>query len=241
MEAWGSVGNKGVAFGAPRYKERGAEVALSIKPELLAPAGNETCLHAAVSAGADAVYLGLDEFNARRNADNFTLETLPGVCEYAHLRGVSIYVTMNIEILPSEFQRAIDLARGVGLDRGHADHENGDAGDRFHGEPAQLAVVETVTAQLCLVVIGLGHVNMIDKKTDGDERRQAGDQGGEKESVGGSKSRHARHPRELLAVIPDRPWNALDIGGPVAQDDGRRAEIVDQQAHGEEDQHHRAV
>ena len=113
MEAWGSVGNKGVAFGAPRYKERGAEVALSIKPELLAPAGNETCLHAAVSAGADAVYLGLDEFNARRNADNFTLETLPGVCEYAHLRGVSIYVTMNIEILPSEFQRAIDLARGV--------------------------------------------------------------------------------------------------------------------------------
>ena len=59
------------------------------------------------------MYLGLDEFNARRNADNFTLETLPGVCEYAHLRGVSIYVTMNIEILPSEFQRAVDLARGV--------------------------------------------------------------------------------------------------------------------------------
>lgn len=88
-------------------------MALSIKPELLAPAGNETCLHAAVSAGADAVYLGLDEFNARRNADNFTLETLPGVCEYAHLRGVSIYVTMNIEILPSEFQRAVELARGV--------------------------------------------------------------------------------------------------------------------------------
>ena len=88
-------------------------MALSIKPELLAPAGNETCLHAAVSAGADAVYLGLDEFNARRNADNFTLETLPSVCEYAHLRGVSIYVTMNIEILPSEFQRAVELARGV--------------------------------------------------------------------------------------------------------------------------------
>ena len=93
--------------------ERGAEVTLSTKPELLAPAGNETCLHAAVSAGADAVYLGLDEFNARRNADNFTLETLPGVCEYAHLRGVSIYVTMNIEILPSEFQHAVELARGI--------------------------------------------------------------------------------------------------------------------------------
>ena len=70
-------------------------------------------MHAAVTAGADAVYLGLDEFNARRNADNFTLETLPSVCEYAHLRGASIYVTMNIEILPSEFERAIEMARGV--------------------------------------------------------------------------------------------------------------------------------
>ena len=83
------------------------------KPELLAPAGNEVCLRAAVSAGADAVYLGLDEFNARRNADNFTLETLPAACEYAHLRGASIYVTMNIEILPSEFDRAVKLARGI--------------------------------------------------------------------------------------------------------------------------------
>ena len=57
--------------------------------ELLAPAGNLECLHAAVAAGADAVYLGLDEFNARRNADNFTLETLASACEYAHLRGTT--------------------------------------------------------------------------------------------------------------------------------------------------------
>ena len=78
--------------------------------ELLAPAGNLECLHAAVAAGADAVYLGLDEFNARRNADNFTLETLASACEYAHLRGTKIYVTMNIEILPSELGRAIDTA-----------------------------------------------------------------------------------------------------------------------------------
>ena len=41
--------------------------------ELLAPAGSMTCLHAAVAAGADAVYLGCDAFNARRSADNFTL------------------------------------------------------------------------------------------------------------------------------------------------------------------------
>jgi len=45
-------------------------------PELLAPAGSMECLHAAVCAGADAVYLGLGEFNARRNADNFTLDDL---------------------------------------------------------------------------------------------------------------------------------------------------------------------
>ena len=80
-------------------------------PELLAPAGNMTCLHAAVTAGADAVYLGLDEFNARRNADNFTLENLAVACEYAHLRGVRIYVTMNVEILPSELSRAVETVR----------------------------------------------------------------------------------------------------------------------------------
>ena len=83
---------------------------LSAKPELLAPAGNMECLHAAVTAGADAVYLGLGEFNARRNAENFTLETLAEACDYAHLRGVSIYVTMNIEILPDEIVRAVDRA-----------------------------------------------------------------------------------------------------------------------------------
>ena len=42
--------------------------------ELLAPAGNAAALHAAVTAGADAVYLGLESFNARQGADNFTLE-----------------------------------------------------------------------------------------------------------------------------------------------------------------------
>lgn len=81
------------------------------KPELLAPAGTMECLHAAVCAGADAVYLGLDEFNARRNAGNFTLERFAEACEYAHLRGVRLYVTLNVEILPSELERALDLAR----------------------------------------------------------------------------------------------------------------------------------
>lgn len=75
--------------------------------ELLAPAGTPECLRAAVRAGADAVYLGLEEFNARRNADNFTLETLAETCDYAHLRGVAVYVTMNVEILPGELDRAV--------------------------------------------------------------------------------------------------------------------------------------
>ena len=81
------------------------------KLELLAPSGNMECLHAAVRAGADAVYLGLGEFNARRNADNFTLETLHEACTYAHLRGVAVYVTLNIEILPHELERAVEFAR----------------------------------------------------------------------------------------------------------------------------------
>ena len=81
--------------------------------EVLAPAGGPEQLRAAVRSGADAVYLGLDEFNARRNAANFTIETLPDVCDYAHLRGTLVYVTMNIEILPSELPRAVELARKV--------------------------------------------------------------------------------------------------------------------------------
>ena len=80
-------------------------------PELLAPAGNETCLHAAVQAGADAVYLGLDSLNARRGADNFTLETLGDACDYAHLRAARVYVTMNTVVLQSEFARAMETAR----------------------------------------------------------------------------------------------------------------------------------
>lgn len=83
-------------------------MAVDARPiELLAPAGDALSLRAAVTAGADAVYLGLDEFNARRNAGNFTLETLEEACAYAHLRGVSVYVAMNVQILPSELDRAL--------------------------------------------------------------------------------------------------------------------------------------
>ncbi|MDO4533635.1 MAG: DUF3656 domain-containing protein [Coriobacteriia bacterium] len=81
------------------------------KIELLAPAGDVTCLHAAVRAGADAVYLGAQEFNARRGAGNFTLDGLQDACHYAHLRGVRIYLTVNTVVLDSEMPAALELVR----------------------------------------------------------------------------------------------------------------------------------
>ena len=79
--------------------------------ELLAPAGNAAALHAAVTAGADAVYLGLESFNARQGADNFTLEGAREAFAYAHLRGVRVYVTLNTVVLPSEVKSALECAR----------------------------------------------------------------------------------------------------------------------------------
>ena len=69
------------------------------KPEILAPVGSAEMLYAAVRAGADAVYLGLDDFNARRNAENFTIDTLKNAVEFCHIRGVKVYLTFNILIL----------------------------------------------------------------------------------------------------------------------------------------------
>lgn len=82
-----------------------------LTPELLAPAGSPAMLHAAIDAGADAVYLGMGEFNARRNADNFDIDMLTEACDYAHLRGARIYVAMNTIILPKELKDAVSLAK----------------------------------------------------------------------------------------------------------------------------------
>ena len=78
--------------------------------EILAPAGNFKALQAAVCAGANAVYLGLDHFNARRGADNFTIKNLKTACDYAHLRGVKIYLTLNIIVFEDEFNTAMQMA-----------------------------------------------------------------------------------------------------------------------------------
>ncbi len=80
------------------------------KPELLAPAGGPEALRAAVNNGADAVYLGIDRLNARRGAENFTLEALPEATRYAHLKGTRVYLTTNVLILPDEFDDALSMA-----------------------------------------------------------------------------------------------------------------------------------
>ena len=73
-----------------------------IKPELLAPAGDRTCLIAAVENGADAVYFGLQRHNARIRANNFDGADLPEVMALLHRRGVRGYVTLNTLVFPGE-------------------------------------------------------------------------------------------------------------------------------------------
>ncbi len=80
--------------------------ALSRKPQVLAPAGNEEMMRAAVENGADAVYFGLDEFNARLRAHNFALDDLPRLTAWLHERGVEAYVTLNTLIFTQELEEA---------------------------------------------------------------------------------------------------------------------------------------
>ena len=74
------------------------------RPELLAPAGSWEALVAAVQNGADAVYLGGKMFNARQSASNFDHDEMARAVEYAHVRGVKIYVTVNILLADHELE-----------------------------------------------------------------------------------------------------------------------------------------
>lgn len=76
--------------------------------ELLAPAGNYEAFLAAISNGCDAVYLALNKFGARAYASNFKVEELKNVCDYAHLRNVKIYVTMNTIVFNNELKEAYE-------------------------------------------------------------------------------------------------------------------------------------
>ncbi len=74
--------------------------------EILAPAGNAEALAAAVNNGADAVYLGLDKFNARMKAENFTSENLGDYVSYCRLFGVKVYVAVNTSLKNDEIAQA---------------------------------------------------------------------------------------------------------------------------------------
>jgi collagenase-like PrtC family protease len=89
------------------------------RPELLSPAGDWECLLAAVANGADAVYLGTREFNARVNARNFSMEELDRAIKYSHNRGVRIYLTANILVKNHEVARFFNIlsqAYSLGID-----------------------------------------------------------------------------------------------------------------------------
>ena len=81
------------------------------KPELLSPAGSPAAMLAAINAGADAVYFGMPEFNARIGADNFTPENLGEYLRACHLRGVKAYVTLNTQIYDREREAFLKTAR----------------------------------------------------------------------------------------------------------------------------------
>ena len=81
--------------------------------ELLSPAGSMDALRAAVQNGADAVYLGLNAFNARRGAKNFTLEELQEAVPYCHVRGVQVHLALNILVSDREMLAASDVIRAA--------------------------------------------------------------------------------------------------------------------------------
>ncbi|MBN2036642.1 MAG: U32 family peptidase [Chitinispirillaceae bacterium] len=78
-------------------------------PELLAPAGSIESFHAALEAGADAVYVGLTDFNARLRAKNFTAKALSYVVPYARSRRIKVYVAMNTLLKQADLDHAIHL------------------------------------------------------------------------------------------------------------------------------------
>lgn len=78
--------------------------------EILAPAGNGDCAKAAINAGADAVYLGLDKFSARSSAENFDSDKLAYICRYAHLFGTKVYAALNTVVKDGEIEDFIKTA-----------------------------------------------------------------------------------------------------------------------------------
>lgn len=88
-------------------------------PELLAPAGGLDQMLAAIAAGADAIYAGLDGFNARVSAHGFSDDEFARGCAVAHAHGVRVYVTLNVFVFDDELADAVALgahAHALGAD-----------------------------------------------------------------------------------------------------------------------------
>lgn len=82
-------------------------------PELLAPAGHWQAMEAAAANGADAVYFGVEAFNARMRAANFQRSELPAIADWLHRRGIKAYLTLNVLVFPAELQEAAALVRAA--------------------------------------------------------------------------------------------------------------------------------
>ena len=98
---------------APAPAETLPPRSIPVRPELLAPAGDWECARAAVENGADAIYFGLERFNARMRAKNFTVADLPKLMEFLHRRGVKGYVTFNVLVFANEMDAAADYLRAI--------------------------------------------------------------------------------------------------------------------------------
>ena len=88
-------------------------------PELLAPAGHWPAMEAAAANGADAVYFGVEAFNARMRAANFQRCELPAITAWLHQRGIKAYLTLNVLVFADELQEAGELvleAAAAGID-----------------------------------------------------------------------------------------------------------------------------
>jgi putative protease len=83
--------------------------------ELMSPAGDWDAMRAAVANGADAVYFGLDNFNARHRAQNFTLAELSAVMKFLHDHNVKGFLTFNTLIFSDELEQAVDYIRQIAL------------------------------------------------------------------------------------------------------------------------------
>lgn len=82
---------------------------MSNSPELLLPAGNPESFFAALEAGADAIYLGLSQFNARGRATNFNHRQLPAILREARKKNVKVYITLNTVVKNTEMDKLIEM------------------------------------------------------------------------------------------------------------------------------------